>query len=74
MPPEEGALLRGVWPVEKHCKAYDFEGCGKRVSCAKTDGPILTMYTSYEVFLRKQLSLGVAIIAPMLKFLVALIF
>jgi len=25
----------GVWPIEKHCKAQDFGGLGKRVSCAK---------------------------------------
>jgi len=32
--------------------------CYKRVSCAKTDGPILTIYTSHDMFLRKELPLG----------------
>ena len=41
-----------------HRKADDFGGCGKRVSCAKTDGPILTIYTSHDMFLRKELPLG----------------
>jgi len=41
----------------------------------KTGGPILTIYTSYDVFLRKKLPFwGVAMIAPALKFLVALFF
>jgi len=47
----------GIWPTEKHCKAQDL-GLGKKVSCAKTGGRILTIYTSYDVFLRKELSFG----------------
>jgi len=43
-----------------HRKADDFGGCGKRVSCAKTDGPILTIYTSYDVLLQRKCLLGVA--------------
>jgi len=31
---------------------------GKRVSCAKTGGPILMIYTSYHVFLHKELPFG----------------
>jgi len=45
------------------------------VSCAKTGGPILTIYTSYDVFLRKEFPfgsflLGVAMIAHALTSLV----
>jgi len=31
---------------------------GKKVSCAKTDGPILTIYTSYDEFLWKKMPIG----------------
>jgi len=44
-----------------HLKAVQtvgFWGLGKRVSCAKTGGPIFTIYTSYDVFLRKELPFG----------------
>jgi len=34
----------------------------------KTDGPILTIHTSYDVFLRKKMPFGVAMIAPALEF------
>ena len=30
----------------------------KRVSSAKSGGPMLTIYTSYDVFLRKELPFG----------------
>jgi len=40
----------------------------------KTGGPILTVFTSYDVFLRKKLLFGVAMIASVLKVLVALTF
>ena len=35
-----------------------FWGLGKRVSCAKRVRPILTIYTSYDVFLCKEVSFG----------------
>jgi len=50
--PWEGALLgcltnwKGFWKF------------GKRMTCTKTSGPILTIYTSYDVFLRKQSPFG----------------
>jgi len=44
------------------------------VNCAKKGGLILTFYASYDVFLRKELPFGVAIIATALKTLVVLIF
>jgi len=48
---------------------------GKRVSCAKNGWiDVNDLYTSYDVFLCKQLPFGVAMIAPALNFLVALIF
>jgi len=40
-------------------------GLGKNVNYAKTDGPILMIYTSYDVFLCKELPFGVAMIALM---------
>jgi len=46
----------------------------ERVSCTKMGGPILTIYTSYNVVLCTELPLWVTMIAPALKFLVALIF
>jgi len=46
--------LWGVWPIEKHCKAYDFEGWVKAVQ--KTDGHTLTICTSHDLFLCKELS------------------
>jgi len=49
-------------------------GLGKRVSCAKTGGLILTISTSYDMFLHKELPFGVTMIAPALKLLVTLIF
>jgi len=34
-------------------QSIGFWGLGKRLSCAKTGGQILTIYTSYDVFLSK---------------------
>jgi len=51
-----------LWPIEKHCKAP----AGWAVQ--NMGGWILMIYTSYDVFLR------VTLIAPALKFLVALNF
>jgi len=42
----EGALLGTVWLIAKH----RILGLGKRVSCAKTVGPIL-IYVLYDMFL-----------------------
>ena len=47
---------------------------GKRVSCARKGGPILVIYTLRDMFLHKELPFGVAVFAPALKFLEALIF
>ena len=60
----------------KTCKAYYFGDWSKRVSFAKTDWPILTIYTSYDVFFfaQKKLPFGVAMIASALKILPALFF
>jgi len=46
-------------------------GLGERVNCAKIGGPILTIYTSYDVFLCKGLGclLRVAVIAPAINFI-----
>ena len=60
----------GVWPIEKHCNAYDF-GVWKRVRCAKNRWIDLNDPYVVLLVLRKKLLLG---IAPALKFLVALIF
>jgi len=46
MPQREGALLAECLA---HCKARDFRGLGKRVSCAKTGGPVLATNTHKEV-------------------------
>jgi len=40
----------------------------------KVGGPILTIYTLYDVFLHKELPFGVVMIATALKFVVALFF
>jgi len=45
-----------------------FEGLGRKVSCSKTSGPILAIYTSYDVFSCNQLLLRVATIVPALIF------
>jgi len=37
-----------------HCKVQELPG----VSCAKTCGPILTIYTSYDLLLHKEVSFG----------------
>jgi len=43
------------------------------VSCAITGGPILIICTLYDLFCANSSLLGVEMIAPALKFLVALI-
>jgi len=47
---------------------------GKNVSCANTHEPILTIYTSCDLLLRKELYFGIAKIALASKILAALIF
>ena len=42
--------IGGCLATEKHCKAQDFKELGKRVNCAKTDGLILAIYTSFDRF------------------------
>ena len=52
---------RGTFGVSDRLKSivkYRILGLGKRVSCVKTGAPILTISTSYDVFLRTQLPLG----------------
>jgi len=44
------------------------------MSGAKTGGPMLMIYRSYDVFMHKDLLFGVAMLALALKFLVALSF
>jgi len=44
------------------------------MSCAKTGRPILTIYTSYDMFLHKELLFGGCDDYMTLKFLVALMF
>jgi len=54
-------IFRGVWPTEKHCKALCFgvsEGWIKGWAVKKTGGPILTICTSRDVILRKELPAG----------------
>ena len=46
--------MGSLWPIAKH-RSF---GLGNRVSCAKTDEPILTIYTSYNVFLCREVLLG----------------
>jgi len=46
----------------------------KRWAVQQIGGPILTINTSYDVFLHKELPFGFTMIAAALKFLVALIF
>ena len=54
--PREGELL-GVSGRLKSISIV-FWALGKRMSCTKTGGPILTICTSYHVFLRKKLPFG----------------
>jgi len=55
MPQREGALLAECLA---HCKARDFRGFGKRVSCAKTGVPVLVTNTSYDMLLHKEVPFG----------------
>ena len=41
---------KSTFGLSGRLKSIRFEGLGKRVSCAKTGGPILKIYTSYDVF------------------------
>jgi len=50
-----------------YCKNTSFWELGKTVRCAKMSGPILTIYTSYDMFLRKVCLLGVAVIVSAVK-------
>jgi len=54
MPPQEGALL-GVSGRLKSIVKHKIMGVGKRVSRVKTGVPILTICTSCDLFLRKEL-------------------
>jgi len=56
--PNEKGDFCVVWPIEKYFKTYDFGDWTKGMSCAKTGGPVLTIYTSYDVFFRKELPFG----------------
>jgi len=61
MPHRGGALLG---ECVAHCKAKNlirFRGLGKRVSCAKTSNSILTIYTSYDVLLHKEVPFGTVV-------------
>jgi len=73
MPPLEGALL-GVSGRLNSIVKHRILGLGKRMSGAKTGGPILIICMSYDLFLHKDLLFGVAVLALALKFLVALSF
>ena len=55
-------------------RVIGFWGWVKGRAVQSTGGPISTVYTSYDVFLRSDLPLGVAMVAPALKFLMALTF
>ena len=61
-----GSSTFGMCVWLKSIKSTGFSGLSKKVSCAKTGGPILTIYTSYG-FLRKDLPVGVLMTAPVLK-------
>jgi len=65
MPPWERALFGDVWPTEKR----RIMGFGKRVSCEKKHPYIVSC-----IFAQGVAFLGVAVMAPALKFLLALIF
>ena len=54
--PREGELLRVSGPLKSISIA--FWALGKKMSCTKTGGPILTVCTFYDVFLRKKLPFG----------------
>jgi len=52
---------RGIFrEVYGPLQSMRFWELSKRVSCAKTVGPILAMYTSYDVVLRKVVPFGIA--------------
>ena len=57
MPQREETLLRKCLA---HCEVQDFGGLVKMLSCSKTDGPTLTIYTSYDVILHNEVPLRVA--------------
>jgi len=44
--------------VSRSLQSIGFRGLGKRVSCTKTGGPILTIYTSYDVLLHEEVPFG----------------
>jgi len=74
MPPAREGQFCDAWcSIEKRCKAQDL-AIGYKSELCKMGELILTLCTSYDVLLHKELLLGVAMIAPALKFLVALIF
>jgi len=61
--------------VRKALYSTGFWGWMKGRAVRKTGGPVLTLYTSYDVFFHRELPCGgVAMIAPALNFSVALIF
>jgi len=72
MPPREAALL-GLFGRLKSIVKHRIWG-GGLVSSIKTGEPTSTIYTSHDVFCGSSCLLVVAMIAPALKFLVALIF
>jgi len=58
----DAAMGRGTFrPVYCPLQSIGFWGLAKRVSCAKMVGPILTIYMSYDLFLCKEVLLGIAI-------------
>jgi len=71
--PMRRGTFKGVCPIEEYCKT-EFWDWLKGWAVQKMGGPILTIYTSYNVVLVNELHLWVTMIAPALKFLVALIF
>jgi len=59
MLPYEGATGFLVdWKVLQSIKRDLWRGWVKKQSCAKTGGSILAIYTSYDVFSRKDVHLG----------------
>jgi len=58
----DAAMGRGTFrPVYCPLQSMGFWGLAKRVSCAKMVGPILTICMSYDLFLCKEVLLGIAI-------------
>jgi len=64
-------MRRGTFGVYDRLKSIGFLGMGKTASCGKNGWTNLMIYTLDDLFLRL---LGVAMIAPALKVLVALSF